>query len=303
MKTYRKHRSRDSSFDLFLDTICNAFGGIMFIAILISILMQIRHDEQFEVSPDRGGSESDSVALQMRLESLQSQVEQLAASNSDREKILYSDSSREIRDLQMQRDSAVERLSKSQQAQKKLLEERIRIEESIRKLQQELQELTNNLSSAKIAVSQRSKELAKALDAAETTATLPKVTSTLKGNLLFAIRYGKLYLISDITGNSKLGVNENHVVASRGALNKKVQLKPNAGWDLSTAEAETAMQSIIGSHPNTDVFFSIAVWSDSFGVFQKWKEMVVKAGYDYDLTPIDNSDELVIGKTNSAKVQ
>jgi hypothetical protein len=63
------------------------------------------------------------------------------------------------------------------------------------------------------------------------------------------------------------------------------------------------MQSIIGSHPNTDVFFSIAVWSDSFGVFQKWKEMVVKAGYDYDLTPIDNSDELVIGKTNSAKVQ
>lgn len=303
MKTYRKHRSRDSSFDLFLDTICNAFGGIMFIAILISILMQIRHDEQFEVSADRGGSESDSVALQMRLESLQSQVEQLAASNSDREKILYSDSSREIRDLQMQRDSAVERLSKSQQAQKKLLGERIRIEESIRKLQQELQELTNNLSSAKIAVSQRSKELAKALDAAETTATLPKVTSTLKGNLLFAIRYGKLYLISDITGNSKLGVNENHVVASQGALNKKVQLKPNAGWDLSTAEAETAMQSIIGSHPNTDVFFSIAVWSDSFGVFQKWKEMVVKAGYDYDLTPIDNSDELVIGKTNSAKVQ
>jgi hypothetical protein len=239
----------------------------------------------------------------MRLESLQSQVEQLAASNSDREKILYSDSSREIRDLQMQRDSAVERLSKSQQAQKKLLGERIRIEESIRKLQQELQELTNNLSSAKIAVSQRSKELAKALDAAETTATLPKVTSTLKGNLLFAIRYGKLYLISDITGNSKLGVNENHVVASQGALNKKVQLKPNAGWDLSTAEAETTMQSIIGSHPNTDVFFSIAVWSDSFGVFQKWKEMVVKAGYDYDLTPIDNSDELVIGKTNSAKVQ
>lgn len=303
MKSYRKPRSRDSSYDLFLDTICNAFGGIMFIAILISILMQIHHDEPVDVAPNRGGLESESVALQSKLESLQSQVEQLAASNSDREKILYSDASREIRDLQIQRDSALSRLAQSQQTQKKLLEERVKIEESSRKLQQELQELTNNLSLARIAVSQRSKEVAKALDAAETTATLPKVTPTLKGNLLFAIRYGKLYLISDIAGNSKLGVNENHVVASQGTQGKKVQLKPMAGWDLSTTEAETAMQSIMGSHSNKDIFFSIAVWSDSFGFFQKWKEMVVKAGYDYDLRPFDDSDELVIGKTDSATVQ
>ncbi len=35
-------KTEQSSFDLFLDTICNAFGGIMFIAILVSILLQMK---------------------------------------------------------------------------------------------------------------------------------------------------------------------------------------------------------------------------------------------------------------------
>ncbi|MCO8121392.1 hypothetical protein NHH03_06555 [Stieleria sp. TO1_6] len=43
MSRYRDRSSGDS-FDLFLDTICNTFGGIVFLAILVALLAKVRQD-------------------------------------------------------------------------------------------------------------------------------------------------------------------------------------------------------------------------------------------------------------------
>ncbi len=45
----RRRTGQASSLDLFLDTICNAFGGIMFLAILLSVLVQNRTKQPSEV--------------------------------------------------------------------------------------------------------------------------------------------------------------------------------------------------------------------------------------------------------------
>ena len=38
----RRRQTQTDSFDLFLDTICNTFGGIIFLAILVAILIQTK---------------------------------------------------------------------------------------------------------------------------------------------------------------------------------------------------------------------------------------------------------------------
>ena len=49
----RRRSGPASSLDLFLDTICNTFGGIMFLAILLSVLVQMRSKEPKPIEPSK----------------------------------------------------------------------------------------------------------------------------------------------------------------------------------------------------------------------------------------------------------
>lgn len=48
-----RRKSEDSSLELLLDTMCNTFGGVMFIAILLSVMVSIRGHQQNEPVPDQ----------------------------------------------------------------------------------------------------------------------------------------------------------------------------------------------------------------------------------------------------------
>ncbi len=69
----RRKQNTSSSLDLFLDTICNAFGGIMFLSILISLLLQMRSDES--------GSETTPMLTAEEFHDLQTEIERLSGEN------------------------------------------------------------------------------------------------------------------------------------------------------------------------------------------------------------------------------
>jgi hypothetical protein len=69
----RRRSSPSSSFELFLDTICNTFGGILFIAILIAI--QIRQTEGRIETPLESASPEKIAELQQKLENIVSEIE------------------------------------------------------------------------------------------------------------------------------------------------------------------------------------------------------------------------------------
>lgn len=48
-----RKNSEDSSLELLLDTMCNTFGGVMFIAILLSVMISIRGSAKSEPVPDQ----------------------------------------------------------------------------------------------------------------------------------------------------------------------------------------------------------------------------------------------------------
>lgn len=299
----RRKRSNVSSLDLFLDTICNAFGGIMFISILISILIQMRGKDPESSDKREGLSETEAIQKQSQLTELQRQVEIMSQTIADRERLLFNEDSTEARELQSRRDAMRQQLEQMQKVQQTLLGESAKRDREIQTTKQELMDLEQRLRDAKIAVSERSKELDDALDATETTTTMPKVTTTSKGNLLFAMRYGKLYLISDVSGVNANQVNTQHVNATSMKQGVLVTLKDDAGWNLDSADAKIALQDLMRSHPSSTTFFSVAVWPDSFDQFLKWKASLIQQGYDYDLKPIDALESLMIGSSSSATVQ
>ncbi|MFM2219326.1 MAG: hypothetical protein RL240_3644, partial [Planctomycetota bacterium] len=119
--TKRRRRPQTSSLDLFLDTICNAFGGIMFISILISILIQMRGDPSDTPASKDGVTESEALDKQIKVEQLQQQIRVLSETVSDRERLLFNEESAESNTLLAQKEKLVEELEKAQLAQQSLL--------------------------------------------------------------------------------------------------------------------------------------------------------------------------------------
>jgi hypothetical protein len=299
----RRHRSQTSSLDLFLDTICNAFGGIMFISILISILIQMRGGSSDAPIITDGISEYVALEKQSKVAELQQKIRILSEMVSDRERLMFNEDSTESAELLAQKEQLTEVLSKSQQTQQSMLDLTSSTEIEMQQVQMELQELTQRLNDARVAVSERSEELEQALTAAETTMQVPKVSSTLKGNLMLAMRYGKVFLITDIEGNGAHGINTQHATAVNLVVGVQVRLKQNAGWDLSSDRDRAKLESVLQSRSNARTFISVVVFADSHAFFPEFKKKLVDMQYDYDLLPLDNPDTLMIVKGNTATVQ
>jgi seryl-tRNA synthetase len=299
----RRRAQSATSLDLFLDTICNAFGGIMFISILISILVQMRGDipDSQDVMETITAEEAES--LQSDIAVLQAKIEAVTQSVADRERILHAQGNSEVRALQEQLTQLRQQLAKDQAKQAELVSKSTQLDQSIQAIDAELKNLDRKLQDAQLAVSERSTELQDSLDAMETTTTLPKVADTQKGNLLFAFRYGRLYLLSDVGRRYALGVNEEHATAKKVGSGVEVRIKKQAGWDLQRPEDAQEVARIAGSHPASTTFFAIAVFSDSFPQFLEWKKTLISMGYDYDLIPFEDVESFTIGSTSSARVQ
>jgi hypothetical protein len=299
----RRQRVQTSSLDLFLDTICNAFGGIMFISILISILIQMRGDSSETNARQNAITEVTAIDQQSKVKKLQHQVRILSETVTERERLLFNEDSAESTELLAKKDLLVESLEKLQQVQQTLLDTTAAKGIEIQKTQMELQELSQRLTDARLAVSERSKELDEALNSVETTTTLPKVASTFKGNLMFAMRYGKLYLITDVAGTGTNGVNSQHATSINLGVGVQVRLKEAAGWRLDSPQDIAALDRVLQNHSNSNTFISVAVFSDAHADFLQFKSKLIDMQYDYDLLPLDNPDSLMIVQGDSATVQ
>ena len=275
----------------------------MFISILISILIQMRGNPSDTPASKDGVTESEALDKQEKVERLQQQIRVLTETVSDRERLLFNEESAESNALLARKEKLVEDLEKAQLAEKSLLGTTASKGIAIQKAQQDLQELEKRLKDARLAVSERSKELEESLDAVETTTTLPKVSNTLKGNLMFAMRYGKLFLITDTEGDGDHGVNSKHASALDLGIGVQIRLKQAAGWDLDSAQDFSKFKRVLDNHSNSSTFISVAVFSDSHSKFTQLKAKLIEMQYDYDLLPLDNPDTLMIVKGGTATVQ
>ena len=100
----REQQNVDSSFDLFLDTICNTFGGIVFLAILLAIMIQSKSViENIEPTNETRVSADEYNALSQDLESLQNEYETVTKAlaslprvQSDPEDLSYTNDIKEL---------------------------------------------------------------------------------------------------------------------------------------------------------------------------------------------------------------
>ena len=302
----RRKRNTLSSLDLFLDTICNAFGGIMFLSILISLLLQIQSDES--------GSDATTLLTVEEFQTLQTEIERLSQENdrivqsiqlfhvslnstslgnheTARLKLKIESEQKETNDKLKTRDAMAKQLgalTESNLAMEKRMRE---ADEEITRLEATLERSGRNFDQA-VATRTRLTEL-------------PKTKSTSKANILLGLRYGKLYLISDLQ-NGKLSAdrwNKDHVFPTQLLGVTTIRMRQDAGWPVEHESFVGNSEQFLRSVSTDQYFMSIAVWPDSYEQFAIVKQLLITKGFEYDLLPLGNVDIVSITSGGEATVQ
>ena len=305
----RKGNLNDSSLELLLDTICNTFGGVLFLAMLVSLLLtQTRKRSEMEAQttdPVPAVSAADLVRLDVRADEMDRELTQLQAVVADiremggqmsdpgyREKLdamqesVRAAGALAARRVRLLRDIADAQAAEARAAGKTAATEREQAEAERRlaAAQERLEAAIRERDQLVQSAIQLREESAKTA-AVSTTGRAPRERDTDKSEFGVMLKYGKMYLMHKYVNGGR-EVNTQEFVVTLGLLNNTAEPKPAEGLDLKDRGMQpTELRRYLASHPSRDWYPCLVVHPDSFEEFLTLKGGLVALGYEYRLMP------------------
>jgi hypothetical protein len=305
----RKSDLNDSSLELLLDTICNTFGGVLFLAMLVSLLLtQTRKRSELEAEtadPVPAASAADLVRLDARADDVERELTQLQAVVADvqemgdqmsdpgyREKLdameeaVRTASELAARRVRLLRDIADAQAAEARAAGKTAATDRERAaaERRLADAQQRLDAAIrerNQLVQSALQLREQSAKTA----SVSTTGKAPRERNTKKIEFGVMLKYGRMYLMHKY-GNGSREVNTQDFVVKGGLLSNTAEPKPAGGLNLKGRAIEPMeLRGYLASHPSRDWYPCLVVHPDSFEEFLSLKAGLVALGYEYRLMP------------------
>lgn len=267
-----------SSLELLLDTMCNAFGGVMFLAMLLAILTQFTEapsaaaEEARQREQRREQAALARQAAQLREELAKARAQAAAAARLHPHRALASLLESKAR----QNESAAEELAKAEAA---AAEANLRAEEA---------------EAAKAAVEKRVEQAkGQARDAlgaikdqradATRQIRMPQIRRLAKSPFWLIVRWNRLYMLHQPTRFSFIGsANERDVRQTRYEGYAEYEPLNDRGVDLGGPWKQSAeVASLLNGVAKDRQVLYFAVYPDSFTTFRAVRDFLVDRGYDY----------------------
>ena len=134
--------------------------------------------------------------------------------------------------------------------------------------------------------------------------SLPRVRSSEKNNELTLLKFGRLYTVHRQDDDSPGEINERDLEVTRFLGITHVTPRPGRGWDLVDENQRRAAFYWLKLLDADSKSITVGVFQDSFGDFQKLKEMLVSLSLEYELVPLDTDDPVSVGtRSGGLRVQ
>lgn len=269
----------ESSLELLLDTVCNMFGGIVLIAILLALISQssgsAKRPPPTPVGTVTKGEEqrqSQTISnLEAKIAELEAKIGKVAVSDTAATRRLQEEVEKlnaDIRDLTIRKQER-ERMNAVNAEAKSNLERVLPL-------------LTNELAR---------------LDVETRTVQAPRVQAAGGKRAVFlALKGRRLYAIHDISGAAPAVRERDYnlteiTLAPQVAGSTIVHLKAGVGQTIvDNCEREGTLARALQHVSATKEFFSIAVFPDSYREFNYVKKVIVAKGYRYYWVPLPSDD-------------
>ncbi len=286
-----RKRGNESSLELLLDTICNTFGGVLFVAILIVVMLRMTSKTQ-TAGDVAQVSEAEQLELEQQQAELREAIEMLRRAGAG------LDESVEVADSQTA--ELLETFKAKQRARQGLLHDRLKTLGSIA----EHQARTNQTARELEQMEQRGQLLTKKRQDLETTLKAEVASrsqkveyssthQTGKQEIQTVLRYGRFYVWHRHgPSGDRWGLNtDEFVVLDASDAELRTTPMPHAGTIVAdTSKALQQLSTRFNQFNPTRDYIGIVVWPDSFEQFRLLKKVLIQRGFEYRLIPAKQGD-------------
>ena len=300
-----RQRSPDDqdSLDLLLDTITNAFGGIVFMTIMLALLIRTR-------SPAEQSTPTEPIP-QTSVTSSFAEYEDLAAKKSELEAALAAladnplNSSRELQDLVVTSQKLVGRIAEKIKQQEELIEHERKLENRKTQVKSSMEAVQLNFDQLTGEISELERRLGEEKEKRTVTSDLPSEQATSKLEVPYLVHGDRICSIFSSAFQTSISFDLELVndfskakfVAETGAF---YRVGNRSGVSLNDADA---VEAYLSKRDPANEYIAVAVWSDSYAGFSDIKKTCVKLGLEYRLILCDDNAPISMGSSVSGKVQ
>lgn len=294
----RKRRIQNS-LELFLDTICNMFGGFVFIMLFVVVSIRSTTSAQLQelqASGIKPVPDVDVAILRNDLEKLQHDYERLVQDREDAKEYILTLIEPDVVELYKETLGLLEQLEKTQQEnqtiqnqnnEKQRNYEQIALEN--KKLQTSLTQVRQEVKSIEEeALAQKKKRVRKT--------TAPKYRFTFKDEIPVIVKYGRVYFWHKYgTNGSRISdFNDDEFLIVKTKLGAvETQPKPWKGVDLNAEDVETALSNAFRPFNKNTHYFSIVVAHDSFAEYNILSSYLKRKGYEINPVVLKKGEGVV----------
>ncbi len=285
----RRRSVRQDSLELLLDTICNTFGGVLFIAILVVLLLQQAGGGNVEPLIAEI-AEDELMAQSQHLTSLINELTRLRANSESQLATVSRFASDETQELIAQKKDLESQRDRLQAQVDALLLENAKRAADVGKIEADNREVQKNLEKAKSAKRDAETQLDADRKTRVTEARLPQVRSKdFKREIGFIVQYDRLYLWHEYDSvNDRVGLNtRDFVIVGEESGGLVTTPKPSGGIPLDESEfSKSAVRRLLRQFDPSRCYLSPIVRPDSFDSFQYFRDQALELGFNYRLMPV-----------------
>ncbi len=291
----RRSEPDATSFDLFLDTICNTFGGVVFLAILLALMIQTRAVvKSDDTTADKLPTPDEIRDSIHQLDLLASQHATLAAAMASTPLQARSSDDSRLIELSEQASKAEAELSQLTQANAASTKTLGEMTTSNADLDAENKQLPVAVATAQEQIKVGENRYVAAAQAKQESLRLPKTRESNAASYLVLFKSDRIYLARRpaFVGES---FNVDHVRTNKLASGgTEVIPVPSAGWDFGSSSGNSEIMSLISDVARGRNIMTIAIWPDCFDKFDSLRESLINQNVPYQLWLQQDGEELVI---------
>lgn len=288
------------SLELLLDTICNTFGGVLFISMLVVVLLNMSGKDA-EIEPPDPSAQAALVALQEELEETKREVRRLDSTLEDQELLeqrIFDDP--EVEALAARMAAMAGKREDLLDERNAALSEAAESQIEVNRIAQELKDLDDAMAEARRKLELIEERFQQEVRTRTRTAKLPSPRRTEKTEIAFFLRSGHLcsYAKRDASGNLVLNDAEYEERTDEEG-NAYIEPKANAGIRVDPEGTNPADVAARFSAFDSETYYvAIFVWPDSFEHFGVVRSIMVRQEFEYRLVPFPEDGKIYLGAGN-----
>lgn len=284
----RSEELAQESLEMLLDTICNTFGAVLFIAMLVVTLVNPNATEQ----TDRGSVDAEFAETTTQINSMQIETERLQLVLQQQLELKRQFSDVDSQQLSEQLTAAKQQRARLIQNRAGSLSQLVATGHQNFELREQIRQQGDLLSQTKVTAADVSKRLSDQARKNGRVAKTPKTVRLRTQTIGTLLQGGIWYCLTKPNALGTIEVNLSHCNPVSNGTHQTLKPKPGAGVNVrnSTAKLVPFQPADPQSH-----HFTLFVYQDSCEEYRAVRDALAEAGFRVELILMDDEDYPVFG--------